>query len=444
MVTATERRSHARRAHNLLPAATRAARGVRRAALRRLRPRRRPGLRRRAPGLLPRRRPPRDGLPRRPRPVRGRRLRPRARPARRARDGTARSCATGPPCFYLWRPAHGRPRADRHRRRLLSSTTTPTASSAATSSRAPAKVDDRARHIAATCCQTGPALLAYRDNPRAGGPRRGRQGRSRPPLRAHGTRRASEHDTRLARGARPARPWSPLRLMLEYVDRAYIADGHPPRRRLPSERVCHETRSGEGGRCSGSEAYNYFPRRALPRQPPRHPPLRPRRRGLRPGSPRRRSSARSRRRASRSGRAGRPRQARCARARGHVRLRGVEGARVRGARSRTDPSASLDASLLQDRVLAPVLGVDDPTDDSRGRVRRQRQRSRARTARAGRDGRGIFAPAAHHGPGHGGRRRRAHDAAQVHVVLAQTSERGSSCGASTHRESVIDGARATR
>ena len=30
-----------------------------------------------------------------------------------------------------------------------------------------------------------------------------------------------------------------------------------------------------------------------------------------------------------------------------------------------DPAAALDASLLQERVLGPVLGVDDPRDDAR-------------------------------------------------------------------------------
>jgi uncharacterized protein (DUF1015 family) len=32
---------------------------------------------------------------------------------------------------------------------------------------------------------------------------------------------------------------------------------------------------------------------------------------------------------------------------------------------RTDPIASLDVSLLQDRVLAPILGIGDPRTDSR-------------------------------------------------------------------------------
>ena len=84
-----------------------------------------------------------------------------------------------------------------------------------------AKVADRARHIAATCCQTGPALLAYRDNPVLEA--LVEAAKAADPLYELTDGDGVRHT--IWRVARPAAVES-LRLMLEYVDRAYIADGH--------------------------------------------------------------------------------------------------------------------------------------------------------------------------------------------------------------------------
>jgi uncharacterized protein (DUF1015 family) len=53
---------------------------------------------------------------------------------------------------------------------------------------------------------------------------------------------------------------------------------------------------------------------------------------------------------------------------------------------RTDPIASLDVSLLQDRVLAPILGIGDPRTDSRIEFVGGIRGSRELEQRAGRDG----------------------------------------------------------
>ncbi len=92
---------------------------------------------------------------------------------------------------------------------------------------------------------------------------------------------------------------------------------------------------------------------------------------------------------------------------------------------RTDPIGSLDVSLLQDRVLGPILGIGDPRTDKRidfvGGIR-GRRRARASGALR-RDGDRVLALPHDPGPAHGGVGRGPDHAAQEHVVRAQAAER---------------------
>ncbi len=274
--------------------------------------------------------------------------------AGRVTDGTL--LRDGTPCFYLWRL-----RTDGHEQTGIVAAFSLDDYANGVIRRheltRPAKVDDRARHIAATCCQTGPALLAYRDNPVLEA--LVEAAKAADPLYELTDAAGVEHT--VWRVARPAAVES-LRLMLEYVDRAYIADGH--HRVAAAERVCHETRSGEGGRCSGSEAYNYFLGVLFPAS---HLDIRPYDRVVADAAGLSEEALVSSLEAS--GVSVGPRREGPVRpdAPGHAGMYAFGAWRELAFKGPLpdDPSASLDASLLQDRVLAPVLGVDDPTDDSR-------------------------------------------------------------------------------
>lgn len=272
----------------------------------------------------------------------------------RVTDGTL--LRDGTPCFYLWRL-----RADGHEQTGIVAAFSIDDYSNGIIRRheltRPAKVEDRARHIMATCCQTGPALLAYRDNPVLEA--LVEAAKAADALYELTDYAGVEHT--IWRVARPAAVES-LRLMLEYVDRAYIADGH--HRIAAAEQVCHQMRTAEGERCSGAEAYNYvlgvlFPAsqlsvraydrvvadanglsedelvRALEAQ------------GVSVG-PRAESPVVP----SGPGRAG-------------MRAFGAWRELTFPEPLPNDPAAALDAAFLQERVLGPVLGVEDPTRDPR-------------------------------------------------------------------------------
>lgn len=115
----------------------------------------------------------------------------------------------------------------------------------------PDKEADRVRHIEATGCQTGPVLLAYRDNPVLEA--LVQAAKTAEPL--YDFRDEQGVRQSVWRIARPAAVES-LRLMLEHVDRAYIADGH--HRAAAAARVCQRMRTDERGRHTGAEAYNYL------------------------------------------------------------------------------------------------------------------------------------------------------------------------------------------
>ena len=102
-----------------------------------------------------------------------------------------------------------------------------------------AKEEDRVRHIRATGCQTGPIFLAYRDNPALEALVEAAKGAE--PLYdftdGEGVRQT------VWRVARPAAVEA-FQMMLTYIPRAYIADGH--HRAASAARVCQEMRTEEG------------------------------------------------------------------------------------------------------------------------------------------------------------------------------------------------------
>ncbi len=112
------------------------------------------------------------------------------------------------------------------------------------------KEEDRVRHIRATGCQTGPIFLAYRDNPALEA--LVEAAKAAQPMYdftdGEGVRQT------LWRVGRPAAVEA-FRMMLDYIPKAYIADGH--HRAASAARVCQEMRSADKD-CDGREAYNYL------------------------------------------------------------------------------------------------------------------------------------------------------------------------------------------
>ena len=250
--------------------------------------------------------------------------------AGRVTDGTL--LRDGTPCFYLWRL-----RTDGHEQTGIVAAFSLDDYANGVIRRheltRPAKVDDRARHIAATCCQTGPALLAYRDNPVLEA--LVEAAKAADPLYELTDAAGVEHTVwRVARpGGRGVRCASCSSTWTAPTSQTGTTASPPP------SAVCHETRSGEGGRCSGSEAYNYFLGVLFPAS---HLDIRPYDRVVADAAGLSEEALVSSLEAcGRRGRAPR-REAPvsaggCARAGGHARLRGVAGARVRRARCRPTP-----------------------------------------------------------------------------------------------------------
>ena len=87
-------------------------------------------------------------------------------------------------------------------------------------------------------------------------------------------------------------------------------------------------------------------------------------------------------------------------------------------KSEADPVAALDVSVLQDRLLGPILGIDDPRTSGRidfiGGIRGAGGTRAARGFQAG--GGGVLAAAREHRAAHGRFRRRPDHAAEEHMV----------------------------
>lgn len=222
-----------------------------------------------------------------------------------------------------------------------------------------AKEEDRVRHIRATGCQTGPIFLAYRDNPALQALVEAAKG-------AEALYDFTDGDgcrQTVWRVARPAAVEA-FQMMLGYIPQAYIADGH--HRAASAARVCQEMRTQEGRKHTGREAYNYllcvlFPASELTVLP--YDRVIADTNGLDEQALVDAVAAAGFEVGPRQEQAVRPgcRGTFGMRAFGAWReLRFADGASVEG-----DPVASLDVSVLQDRVLGPVLGIGDPREDPR-------------------------------------------------------------------------------
>lgn len=220
-----------------------------------------------------------------------------------------------------------------------------------------AKEDDRARHIEATGCQTGPIFLAYRDNSVLEALVEAAM--TAEPLMDFTDGQGVRHT--VWRVARPAAVES-LRMMFEYVPRAYIADGH--HRAASAARVCQRMRTEAGSRHTGDEAYNFllcalFPASQLTVMP--YDRVVADANGL---TEEELVAAVERAGFSVGPRADAPVEPT---SRGRLGMYAFGGWRelVYTGDRPADPVGSLDVSLLQELVLGPVLGVGDPREDPR-------------------------------------------------------------------------------
>lgn len=221
----------------------------------------------------------------------------------------------------------------------------------------PAKVEDRVRHIEATGCQTGPIFLAYRDNPVMEA--LVEAAKLSEPLYDFTDERGVRHT--VWRVARPAAVES-FRAMFDFIPCAYIVDGH--HRAAASARVCQHMRTEAGEGHTGDEAYNFllcalFPASQLTVEPYDRVVADAAgldeedlvealgRAGMLVGERRAEPVLPAER-----GRFGMY-------AFGAWRELSYVGERP------DDPAGALDVSVLQERVLGPVLGVADPREDRR-------------------------------------------------------------------------------
>lgn len=219
------------------------------------------------------------------------------------------------------------------------------------------KEDDRVRHIEATGCQTGPIFLAYRNNPVMEA--LVEAAKAAEPLYdftdGQGVRQT------VWRVGRPAAVES-FRAMFEHVGRAYIADGH--HRAASAARVCQALRERAGADARGDEPYErllcvLFPAGQLTVLP--YNRVVADTRGLGEDEL---VAALARAGFSVGGRRSEPVSPT---ERGRLGLYAFGAWRELafvGERPQ-DPVGALDVSLLQERVLGPVLGIDDPRTDAR-------------------------------------------------------------------------------
>lgn len=274
--------------------------------------------------------------------------------AERVADGTLLRDAT--PCYYLYRLR----RDGREQTGIVAGVAMDDLADGTVRAHEltrPEKEADRARHIEATGCQTGPVFLAYRDN--AVMDILVEAAKAADPLYdftdGEGVRQT------VWRVARPAAVES-FRAMLGQVDRAYIVDGH--HRAAAAASVCRRMREEAGSGLSGTEPYNFllcalFPASQLAVLP--YDRVVADTNGLDEGGL---VAALEAAGVTVGGRQEVPvSPAR----RGQVGMRAFGAWRelsLGGARP-DDPVDGLDVAILQDRVLGPVLGIDDPRSDGR-------------------------------------------------------------------------------
>lgn len=214
------------------------------------------------------------------------------------------------------------------------------------------KEDDRTRHVLTVGAHAEPVLLAYRDEPRLAA------------LAEAAVRAAPLYDFVTADGVshtvwRLADP-APYVAAFGRVPAAYVADGH--HRSASAWRAARERRAGDAGR-GGDEEYEWFPAVLFPAGQLRILPYNRLVTDLSGQTP-----ARVLERIGEHGRLSPTTAPEPPRA-------GSFGIYLDGAWwrlelpessiDRRDPVRSLDVSLLQERVLGPVLGIGDQRTDTR-------------------------------------------------------------------------------
>ncbi|HEY3997928.1 MAG TPA: DUF1015 family protein, partial [Candidatus Xenobia bacterium] len=215
------------------------------------------------------------------------------------------------------------------------------------------KEDDRTRHICTLRAQTGPVFLAYRDVP----------GIDR--LVGQVTAGAPLFDFRADDGITHTlwRVPNPTALVEAFsaVPALYIADGH--HRAASASRARASLKEKAGASWTGQEDANFFLAVTFPQSQLRILPYHRLVKDLRG------QSAEAFLSALRDKVSVEPTQAEAPNGAGsvHMYLAGhwYRLGLKQAGEVITDPQAALDVSLLQDRVLAPLLGIDDPRTDKR-------------------------------------------------------------------------------
>jgi len=214
------------------------------------------------------------------------------------------------------------------------------------------KEDDRTRHVLALNAQAEPVLLTYRPRPELD--RMAAAASAGPPL----------YDFTAPDGVRhtvwrvpDARPWVDA---FSSVPVAYVADGH--HRSASAWRAGRERRAA-GGRHTGDEEYNWFLAVLFPASELRILPynrLVKDLNGLAPAEFRARLAGLGRVESTTDAAPPAPGSFCFFFDRRWTRLT-LDPASI----DRRDPIRSLDASLLQERILGPILGIADPRTDKR-------------------------------------------------------------------------------
>jgi uncharacterized protein (DUF1015 family) len=216
----------------------------------------------------------------------------------------------------------------------------------------PDKEDDRTRHVLTLNAHAEPVFLAYRSRPEI--QRRSEQVVSTEPLYDFTTSDGVRHT--VWRVAEPAE-WVEL---FRAVPHAYVADGH---HRSASAWRAGKERRAVNRKHRGNEEYNWFLAVLFPAE---QLTIMPYNRVVRDLCGKRPADVlRELERVGRVSRISDPRPPRpgifCTYLEGAWHRLELDPATI----DRQDPIASLDVSLLQDRVLGPVLGIGDPRTDKR-------------------------------------------------------------------------------